>query len=337
MDAHDIRSLLASRRLPDPCAAPELVETHISWVILCDRHAYKIKKPIRYSFLDFSTAERRRKACEKEVSLNRRLAPAMYLDVQPVVRTAAGPALGESDGEVCDHAVRMRRMDRSRQMDVLLAEGRVGMPDIRRLAAGVARFHARATIIPDCAGASVGDKFRDLEGVAAFLAEALGPPAAGTVRHAVELSDRFVASRAALIAAREGEGFCRDGHGDLHTRNIFLLPEPVIFDCIEFNDAYRQTDVLNEVAFLCMDLEAFGRDDLSEAFLQAYNAAFPALRNDAEHTLFTYYKAYRANIRAKVNGLRARSASDPAERHKALAAASKYLSLMTAYLESLSP
>ncbi len=130
-------------------------------------------------------------------------------------------------------------------------------------------------------------------------------------------------------------GFFRDCHGDLHTRNIFLLPEPQPFDCIEFNDDYRQIDTLNEVAFLCMDLDAMGRQDLSEVFIKHYNRLFTVMRNEEERKLFVYYKCYRANVRAKVNSLRARSTEDSIAKTKALAEARKYLFLMEGYIKLL--
>ena len=138
-----------------------------------------------------------------------------------------------------------------------------------------------------------------------------------------------------LLAQRLNAGYFRDCHGDLHSRNIFLLPDPQPFDCIEFNDDIRQIDVLNEVAFLCMDLDAFDRKDLSDLFIEYYNQFFPTMMTDADRRLFVYYKSYRANIRAKVNSLRARSAAGSVEKAKSLSAVSKYLELMDSYLSSL--
>ncbi|HUZ58421.1 MAG TPA: hypothetical protein VMU83_06540 [Hanamia sp.] len=151
---------------------------------------------------------------------------------------------------------------------------------------------------------------------------------------AIEFSNQFLNKNKKLIAERLSNGLYRDCHGDLHSRNIFLLPEPVPFDCIEFNDDFRQIDVLNEVVFLCMDLDAFDRKDLSELFLTYYNQFFPAMKTAEERNLFIYYKSYRANIRAKVNSLRAGSAKTDHEKSKAFAAAEKYLSLMNRYLKA---
>ena len=149
------------------------------------------------------------------------------------------------------------------------------------------------------------------------------------------VSDSFIEKSKDLLAARLREGFYRDCHGDLHSRNIFLLPAPVPFDCIEFNDDFRQIDVLNEVAFLCMDLDAFDRKDLSDLFVDDYNHFFPAIRTSEERNLFIYYKSYRANVRAKVNSLRAKSAANKTDENRALADAEKYLQLMDHYLKSV--
>ena len=134
------------------------------------------------------------------------------------------------------------------------------------------------------------------------------------------------------VDVKKKSGFYRDGHGDLHSRNIFLLPAPLPFDCIEFNDDFRQTDVLNEVAFLCMDLNAFERND---QFVADYNHFFPAIRTSEEPRLFIYYKSHRANVRAKVNSLRAKSAPNKADENRALADAEKYFQLMDHYLKSI--
>lgn len=137
------------------------------------------------------------------------------------------------------------------------------------------------------------------------------------------------------MTERTAKGFARDGHGDLHTGNIFLLDTPQPFDCIEFNDDIRQIDVLNDIAFLCMDLEAFERKDLSERFLHSYLRLFPARETEEDNQLFLYYKSYRANVRAKINSLKAHAATTPEEKTSAMADARKYLDLMNGYLREL--
>jgi aminoglycoside phosphotransferase family enzyme len=171
-----------------------------------------------------------------------------------------------------------------------------------------------------------------LEDQKEFLSEQLGDKYKEIINHAIKVSDSFIEKKD-LLAARLRDGFYRDCHGDLHSRNIFLLPAPVPFDCIEFNDDFRQIDVLNEVAFLCMDLDAFDRKDLSDLFIEDYNLSFPAIKTNEDHRLFIYYKSYRANVRAKVNSLRAKSAVDKEDKTNSLIAAAKYLDLMDDYLK----
>src|SRR5690606_17144632 len=269
--------------------------------------------------------------CEREVALNNRLTTDIYLDVLPIIRTSTSFAIGSSDGEVADYAVRMRRLEGDLQMDILLRAGKVTDEQIRSLAQQVAAFHRKATFVDSDNILDITDKFNDLANEKDFLSEQLGSSADNAIANALEQSEKFMVRNRDLLTSRVREGFIRDCHGDLHSRNIFLYEPPVIFDCIEFNDDYRQIDLLNEVAFLCMDLDAFGYEKLGNLFLNAYQEHFSILRNDEEEKLFHYYKSYRANVRAKVNSLRARSATDEKTRTAALKESSRYLDLMNRY------
>ena len=181
----------------------------------------------------------------------------------------------------------------------------------------------------------VQKKFDDLGEESDYLSEQLNANSKTIINNALATSYAFVQKNKALLDSRLKAGFFRDCHGDLHSRNIFLLPYPQPFDCIEFNDDFRQIDVLNEIAFLCMDLDAFGREDLSDLFLTSYNRLFPSMKTEDDRKLFVYYKSYRSNIRAKVNSLRARNANDDAQRIAALKEADKYLHLMDVYMKEL--
>jgi aminoglycoside phosphotransferase family enzyme len=220
-------------------------------------------------------------------------------------------------------------------MDKLLIQNRVMEFDIKKLAEKIAHFHKNTTVIYQKDLLDIREKFNDLESEKEYLSKQLDDSFITIIARAIEFSNKFLIKNKELIATRLRNGFCRDCHGDLHSRNIFLLPDPVPFDCIEFNDDFRQIDVLNEVAFLCMDLDAFSRKDLSALFLKHYNHVFPAMSTESERALFIYYKSYRANIRAKVNSLRAKSARTNEERTFALATAKKYLYLMDGYLKEL--
>jgi aminoglycoside phosphotransferase family enzyme len=273
--------------------------------------------------------------CEREVQLNQRLTEHIYIDVQPVCISEGKYLLGKSEGAVIDHAVRMYKQDREKQMDRLLLAKKISPLDIKNLAEKIASFHRKADVIRNKNFLDIREDFNDLAPQESFVNENINIQCGAVIRDAMKRSDDFIQSHKALLAQRLNKGHFRDCHGDLHSRNIFLLPDPQPFDCIEFNDHIRQIDVLNEVAFLCMDLDAVGRKDLSELFINHYNNLFPTITIPGEQELFIYYKSYRANVRAKVNCLRARSALNDPERIKAVSAAEKYLMLMDDYLNSL--
>ena len=335
MTKEQINKLVLEGEFPDKNGRPDLIETHISWVLVCDRYVYKIKKPIQYSFLDFSTVQKRKYFCEREVQLNRRLTDNIYLDVLPIKEISGRFLMDGEAGNVIDYAVRMRKVDRDKQMDVLLINNKVTTTDIGNLAERIAAFHKNTDIVYKKNFLDVQEMFNDLGTEKDFLHEYLNKDTYTIISKAINTSNAFIESNKKLLADRLEAGFFRDCHGDLHTRNIFLLPSPQPFDCLEFNDDYRQIDVLNEVAFLCMDLDAFGRQDLSDLFIADYNKLFPSMRTDEERRLFVYYKGYRSNIRAKVNSLRAREAGNDADRKLPLAEAEKYLRLMDGYMKLL--
>ncbi|HVX26557.1 MAG TPA: hypothetical protein VHB70_09465, partial [Parafilimonas sp.] len=216
------------------------------------------------------------------------------------------------------------------RMDKLLSTNKISGADIKNLVVKICSFHRQTNIIYKKNVLEMQQLFNDILTQENFLQKNLN--CGGLITDAVHSSDKFLKQHHLLLEKRIIDGFVRDGHGDLHSRNIFLLPEPVPFDCIEFNDGLRQIDVLNEIAFLCMDLEALGRQDLADLFFIEYNKLFLIARNEEEKRLFFYYKAYRANIRAKINSLRAKDATNENGKKEALSVANKYLLLMQNYM-----
>lgn len=341
MNIGEIHNLIRYRDFPFPTETLKFVETHISWLLLTDAYVYKLKKPIRYSFLDFSTTERRRYYCEREVALNRRLTQDMYLGVLPVVRLEDHLAICQSGADTAlevpvDYTVLMRRMDESRQMDILLDAGKVNEEHLRKIAFQLADFHNRTEVIP--AGNSPEQllaEFRDLGSVAETVEKLLGAEALKVVQSALEFACQFLERYRGRIEERNRRGFVIDGHGDLHSKNIFLLEEPVIFDCIEFNDAFRRLDLLSEIGFFCMDLDAHGFPGLADTFLRYYLPLVNCMENETDRRLFLYYKLYRANVRLKVNCLRARQPAEGADINAIHTAVRDYYGLFTSYLKAL--
>ena len=299
-----ISGLLDQYEARHPGDRPELVETHISWVLMARNEVFKIKKPLQFTFLDFSTLEKRKHFCEQEVVLNRRLAPEMYLGVVPIREGEGLDTQGNGQGPVVEYAVWMRRMDETSQLDRLLEQGGVAPADMVGLARMVAAFHRQAEVVADAEDwLEIYREFEDLRSVLPVLESCLGAGARDVVDWALDASKPFLKGLKGRIEARKSAGFVRDGHGDLHCRNIFMTRPPVIFDCIEFSDELRTLDVLSEIGFLCMDLERLGREDLSEAFNREYQQHFPCIENNADRQLLLFYKMYRANVRTKVTAL----------------------------------
>jgi aminoglycoside phosphotransferase family enzyme/predicted kinase len=277
-------------------SAPALAETHSAVVFLVGDRAYKLKKPVDLGFLDFTSLRARAEACAREVELNRRLAPDVYLGVADVV----GP-----DGAVCDHLVVMRRMPDDRRLSTLVASGVDVGDELNRLARLVAAFHARAERSPaaDRAAGREALAERWAANTAGLLAEGQGVVDLDDVLEVDALAARYLEGRGQLFARRISEGRALDGHGDLLADDIFLLPDgPRVLDCIEFDAGLRRGDGLADVAFLAMDLEHLGRPDLAERFLAAYREhshdTWPA-------SLGHHHVAYRAQVRAKVSAIRA--------------------------------
>ena len=269
----------------------DVAETHVSVVFFVADRAYKLKKPVALEFLDFSTREARRAVCHREVELNRRLAPDVYLGVADVL----GP-----DGEACDHLVVMRRMPAERRLSTLVRRGSDVDVELRSLAHLLATFHSQARRSPEIDAAAGRDAVAaNWEQNFRQLAPFVGPVLDNTVADRVQaLARRYLAGRGALFDRRIAEGRARDGHGDLLADDIFFLDDgPRVLDCIEFDDRLRYGDVLNDVCFLAMDLEDLGAPEAARRFL-AFWGELTAETHPS--SLADHYIAYRAHVRAKV-------------------------------------
>lgn len=298
-----VAGLSDPRAYPHPVAGKvEVFRTHISTVFLAGDHAWKLKRPLSLPFLDAARLERRRELCQAEVELNARLAPGVYLGVVPLVREGGGLRLG-GRGPAVEWAVHMRRLPADRSLAALLEAGRLDAALVARVGERIARFHATARRGPDVA------RWATFPAVAALLRGNLielgslspghlAPPLlAGLSRR---LEEELVRQRL-RIEGRARRGFPVDGHGDLRLEHVYSLDgELSIIDCVEFSDRLRCGDPVLDLAFLTMELERAGRDDLARALEQAYFA----VSGDAEgRLLLPLYVAHRALVRAKVEAL----------------------------------
>lgn len=331
MNQEQIDNLVHRKKFSHDCEEPEVVETHISWIFLCDEFVYKIKKPVQFEFLDFSTLDKRKLYCEREVELNNRLTEGVYLEVVPVT-LLSGEFTVDAEGRTEDYAVKMKKLDPDRRMDLILKDQKAEVGHVQDIADQLADFHRDAEVYHFAVQIDLKQNFDDTLKRAESLKEELGEEFLEGLRRDVQQAHSFVDGNNELFDSRDKGNYIRDCHGDLHSENIFLLDEPVIFDCIEFNDKLRQIDILNELAFLCMDLDAYGYKRLGNTFFEYYNQLYPVSGSEEENKLFIFYKAYRANVRMKVNAITALEAGDD-KKQEALEGFRKYAGLMRGYLE----
>ncbi len=302
-----INDLARPAAFPVPVDAVETHQTHISTVFIAGDVAYKIRKPVRLPFLDFSTLEKRERDCHEEVRLNRRLAPQVYLGVVPITCDPSG-CVFEGSGEAVEWAVKMTRLPVDATLEHLVQHDAVQGDQLARLGVRLADFHRTARRDPHIAS------FGRMDVVSLNLRENLrlashqvGQTVSANVWAQLDRAQEAALLRhQALITARAERGVPCETHGDLHLDHVYLFPaaatpnDLVIVDCIEFNERFRFTDPIADMAFLLMDLKFHGRRDLAARFFEGY---FDAVDDDEGRALVPLYSAYRAAVRGKVEGL----------------------------------
>ena len=314
--------------------AVQLLETHISYVLLSGEFTYKIKKPLNLGFLDFSSLAKRLFACQEEVRLNWRLAPALYLGVAPITGTPAAPHINGS-GEAFEYAVKMRQFPPDATLDRLEAQHRLTAFQVEAIATSIARFH-----LHDCARAGADSPWGSPQQVWQPLAQTflqiaprLADPADRLLLDALHRwSEAEHARLTPLMAARQRDGLIRECHGDLHLGNLaWVNDQLLVFDCLEFNPELRWIDIQSEIAFCYMDLMQRGHPDFAWLLLNVW------LEHTGDHAglaLLRYYAVYRALVRAKVAVLRAGQTTGP-DHDAALAEVHTLLQLATALTRPL--
>ncbi len=325
-----VKALLKPEAYPEETGAVSLIQTQMSFVFLTDQFVYKVKKPVNLGYLDYSTLEKRRYFCEKEVELNLRLCPDAYLGVVAVTEQEGKISTGGS-GRVIEYAVKMLRLPQEQMMDSLIESGDITPEMINNMAQKIAVFHNQAAT-----GGEI-DSFGSLDMIKhnaeenfsqsqKYIGVTLSQKQYGAIGR---YTRSFIKNNKALFERRVQDGRIRDLHGDLHAAHICFCDDICIYDCIEFNDRFRYGDTASEIAFLAMDLDYYGRADLSRLFLSSYIEK----SGDTElKTLLNFYKCYRSYVRGKVANFKL---DDPyigkLEREKAKLAAQTYFHLARAY------
>ncbi len=325
-----ISDLLRPEAYPHPVAEVKLVQTHISYVLLAGEFVYKIKKPVNFGFLDFTSPEKRQYFCAREVELNRRLCPDLYLGVVPITWDGAGFAL-DGPGVTVESAVKMVRMDEAQMMGRIIEAGQLTAATLDQIVEILVPFYEQAAGgaelaefgTPDAVAVNVLENFQQTKGF-------VGCPSLSSAQF--QRIDNFAQcflERGELFGARIKAGRIRDCHGDLYSANI-CLSEPIqIFDCIEFNERFRYCDVASDVAFLAMDLDYHGLEELSRYFI----ARFVEKSGDQGLLgMLDFYKCYRAFVRGKIGLFTAHAPEvDATTQAASLAQAGRYFQLAVRY------
>ncbi|MFI4941301.1 MAG: AAA family ATPase [Burkholderiales bacterium] len=331
-----IASLRDSILYPESSASAQLIETHISWVLLAGPYAYKIKKALNLGFLDYSTLDARRFYCDEEIRLNRRTAPDIYLDTVAIGGSPDNPRLGAQPA--IEYAVRMRHFAAEQLMDSQLVHGRVAPLHIDNLAGNIAGFHASIPAAQADSGFGTAATIRaaameNFSQLRLWLTDDANRARIDALQSATEAT---VESCKKYFGARLAQGFVRECHGDLHLGNIVLDGDvPVLFDCIEFNPALRWIDVMNEIAFAVMDLLHRDHAEFAWRFLNAY---LEASGDYGGVSVLRFYLGYRAAVRAKVCAIRSGQTGISAQvKSSELTECGNYLALARQCLERHRP
>lgn len=317
-----IQALQHPQLYPHPVRGFRVLETHISWVLLTGEVAYKIKKPVSLGFLDFSTLEQRRHFCHEELRLNQRFAPQLYLDVVAIRGTPSQPRF-DGSGEIIEYAVKMREFDQQQRVDTLLTNNALDLASMDQFAADLAALHGQAPSAPpdtrfgsaEAVWTPMAENFLQLRTVAPSL------DVSALLEKLEHWSRAEFARWREVVIERKRAGQVRECHGDLHTRNLLRHDGRILaFDCLEFDANLRWIDVINEAAFLVMDLDACGRSAYGHRFLNSY------LERSGDYAgvrLLRLYLTYRALVRAKIAALQEQPEAK-AEFHHYLALAQRY-------------
>lgn len=335
--AFDITAMLTPEVFDHPVSQIELIETHISWVILAGDFAYKIKKPVDFGFLDFSTLEKRHTCCKQELRLNRRLAATIYLDVVAITGSPNRPRLS-AGGEILEYAVKMMQFPQSAQLDNMLAASELKTEHIDAIAQLIANFHQDIPSADETM--DYGDNESVYQPVEENFIQIEQHLDTGPYKEVLAALSRWSSTELKTLtdvfSQRKADGFIRECHGDLHLRNlVWFNTKPMAFDCIEFNPQLRWIDVISDIAFLVMDLQDHKQHQLANRFLNHY---LEATGDYAGLSILPFYLCYRALVRAKVSALRLEQKDiNHTERQHLLTEFESYLAMATTYTTRSTP
>lgn len=328
-----VEALLKTDSYPEETNKIELIQTHISFVFVTDNFVYKVKKAVNFGFLDFSTLENRHLYCQKELEINKRLCPQIYLEVVPLNQKIKIKIKGE--GEIIEYALKMKRLPQERIMTLLLKEGKVYKETIDEIAKVISQFHLNAVTNLEISQFGTIKIIKtnwdeNFSQTTKYIDQTIPRITFQFIQTGI---NTFIEKNQALFEDRIANNRIRDCHGDLHSGNIFITDQICIFDAIEFNDRFRYSDIAADVAFLAMDLDFQQRPDLSNYLLERYLAYS---KDKQLMQLLAFYKCYRAYVRGKVISFKLDDNNiEQTEKTSAIKEAQAYFKLAGEYAKNL--
>lgn len=331
-----VEALMKPEAYDDDPGEIELMQTHISFIFLTQKFVYKVKKAVDLGFLDFTTLEKRRYFCQKELEINRKLCRDMYLEVVPINKSRVLKIKGK--GKTVEYAVKMKRIPQERMMSTLLEENKIDRTIIEQIAEIIANFHSKAKKMDQESSNNLlkldpiveANWNENFDQTTAFINKTISGEKFELVRKRIE---GFIEGNLVIFEKRVEEGRVKHCHGDIHSGNIFIADKIYIFDAVEFNDRISCCDVAADVGFLAMDLDFRGRADLSKILINRY---VKCSRDEELIFLLPFYKCYRAYVRGKVISFKLRDPNiNIQEKNEALTEAKSYFRLAASYANTL--
>lgn len=328
-----IDNLLDPACLPDRTEKVSLVQTHISLVFVADEFVYKIKKPVNFGFLDFSTLKKRHYYCDQEIKLNRRLSKDVYIGVLPIIYDGKVHRMGIGEGRIVEYAVKMKRLPDEMLMKSVFLRKKLKHEHLKKIAGLLARFHLSSLNSSDIDRYGEPEMFKvntdeNFSQVEKYVGTTVGKKDFDTLKKWT--ADYYNSNRELFWRRIEGKRI-RDCHGDLHMEHICLTQDLPIFDCIEFNDRFRYTDTVADIAFLLMDLEYHGGNAFSKILWDFYKEM---AGEDEVESLLSFYKVYRAFVRGKVSSFQLDDENIGTEKkEEAVETSRRYFQLARSYIE----
>lgn len=326
-----IEFFLNPQNYPEKVDSIKHIETHISHVFIAGNYVYKIKKPVNFGFLDFTTLQKRRFYCYREVELNSRLSKDLYKGIFPLFSSKDGLSFKKTENsKIVEYVIKMSRIDDNTILFNKIQDGRILHNQIDKVVEHIGMFHKKADTYTgrmSIYGNTVFSCEENFSQIKPYVNKTIEKK---TYDRIVDYTRCFLKKNKKKFYERRRSGFVKEIHGDLHSQHISLGNPPIIFDCIEFNNRFRIDDVLNDISFLLMDLEYNGRFDLSEVVLNVYSDCY---REAIDKEFIKFYKVYRAVVRGKVEGFISDTLNDEGKKSRVIKRARDYFSLAETYLD----